>query len=113
MKKIVMVVMAALIVIVSAGNIQVHAEDAGDIRCRVYEKQEEFRESQQVGDIIGKICLGVVIGGILFKLGVIALGCIQGHHLGKKLKEEKARKRITTAKSNISPGHTENRYLKK
>lgn len=56
--------------------------------------------------MIGKICLTVVIGGVLFKLGAIAIGCIQGHRLGKKLKEEKERRRIAAAKPNISHGYT-------
>lgn len=101
MKKIVMIIMAALIVIAGAGNIQIHAEETGDIRGRIYEKQEEFRESKQIGDSIRKICMGVVVGGVLFKLGAIVLGIIQGRLLGKKLKEGKERKKIAMTKSNM------------
>ena len=98
MKKLFGVIMIAMLLILGNGcSAQENkgSVPAPSIESQLSEAHREFQEKKNFGQIAFYICGGIVIAGVLFKVGAIITAFISGKRLAerrRKEKEEKVRK---------------------
>lgn len=95
MKKIIVVATVLIMLLGCAGCADSGREAKGaapGIEYQLSNAYRNFQHRKQMGQAAYAICGGIVIGGVLFKIGAILSGFISGRRLGKRRQEEKRRK---------------------
>lgn len=95
MKKIMVVAVMLIMLLSCAGCADSGREAKGaapGIEYQLSETHRSFQHRKQMGQAAYAICGGLMIGGVLFKMGVILSGFISGRRLGKRVQEEKRKK---------------------
>lgn len=90
MKRLIMLSAIVLMLLAVAGCAQQEAKGpAPPLENQMSEAHQEFLQKKQFGKIAFSVCGGLVVCGVLFKLGAIVTGFISGRRIGKKVRKAK------------------------
>lgn len=92
MKKLFSTIMIAILLIMGSGcsmQEEKGSTPAPSIESQLSEAHREFQEKKNFGQIAFYICGGIVIAGVLFKVGAIITAFISGNRLAKRRRKEK------------------------
>lgn len=86
---------------------------APGIEYQLSEAHQSFQHKKEMGQAAYAICGGLMIGGVLFKIGAIFSGFISGRSLGKRIQEEKRRKASEAWSQDLTDYQQEKQRYKK